>query len=194
MSATTTSRPAAAIRTVTCLTEFVPGFRRYAKSNRKTEEDRETLCSLWRAEKRSAAVEHAEKCDSAAVKKMLELLLSRAPAEGTAKAFLELRHGEIEHWQPAIHNWEMLSKIGPAFGMIGTITGMVTLFKNMSSEDLNIGASMSLALIATLYGVAFGSGVAGPVSHFLNELLDERLGLLERCEKSVNEIITLAER
>jgi chemotaxis protein MotA len=83
----------------------------------------------------------------------------------------------------------MLSKLGPAFGMVGTITGMVQMFRNMSADNLNIGASMSLALLATLYGVTFGAGIAGPVGHFLNGLLDDRLGALERCEKTVNELV-----
>jgi flagellar motor component MotA len=128
---------------------------------------------------------------------MLELVMSRSPEAGSAKTFLELRHQDIASWQPAVHNWEMLSKLGPSFGMVGTITGMVTLFKNMgASADgmAGIGAAMSLALLATLYGVAFGAGIAGPISHFLNGLLDDRLGCLERCEKSVNEIVALAER
>lgn len=190
MSSTTKT----ALRTLTCLGEFVPGLRSFAKGTKRMEADREQLTSLWREGKRNAAVEHAQKCDSLAIKKMLELIMSRAPEAGTAKTFLELRHAEIAHWQPAVHNWEMLSKLGPSFGMVGTITGMITLFKNMSAENLNIGAAMSLALLATLYGVAFGAGLAGPVSHFLNGLLDDRLGCLERCEKSVNEIVALAER
>ena len=125
---------------------------------------------------------------------MLELLLNRANEASSSKTFTELRHEEISRWQPAVHNWEMLAKLGPAFGMVGTITGMIQLFRNMSSENLNIGASMSLALLATLYGVAFGAGVAGPIGHYLNGLLDDRLGLLERCEKSVNEILSRGER
>src|SRR5205085_9727659 len=112
----------------------------------------------------------------------------------TSKAFFDMRAAEILRFQPAAQNWEMLSKLGPAFGMVGTITGMVSLFRNMSSENLNIGASMSLALLATLYGVAFGAGIAGPVAHFLNGLLDERLGLIERCEMSVNEIVARGDR
>ena len=120
---------------------------------------------------------------------MIDLLLDRAPEVAAAKAFLELRHEEVARWQPAISNWEMLSKLGPAFGMVGTITGMIQMFRNMTADNLNIGAAMSLALLATLYGVAFGAGVAGPIGHFLNGLLDERLGFLERCEKSVNELV-----
>lgn len=183
-----------ALRTITCLGEFVPGLRTFARGTKRMEDEREQVTTLWREGKRNAAVDLAEKSTSPAIKKMLELIMSRSPEAGSAKVFLELRHGEIGHWQPAVHNWEMLSKLGPSFGMVGTITGMITLFKNMSSDNLNIGAAMSLALLATLYGVAFGAGLAGPVSHFLNGLLDDRLGCLERCEKSVNEIVALAER
>lgn len=188
------STPLAALRTFLVLGELVPGVRRYARQTKRMEADREQLCALWQEGKRNAAVEHAEAAPSSAVKKTLELIMSRSPEAGSAKVFLELRHQEIAAWQPAVHNWEMLSKLGPSFGMVGTITGMVTLFKNMSAENMNIGAAMSLALLATLYGVAFGAGLAGPISHFLNGLLDDRLGCLERCEKSINEIVALAER
>ncbi|NBW82477.1 hypothetical protein EBR21_12050, partial [bacterium] len=69
------------------------------------------------------------------------------------------------------------------------ITGMIQLFKNMTSDSTNIGTAMSLAMTATLYGVAFGAGIAGPISHYLNTLLDERIGLVERCQKSVNDLL-----
>jgi chemotaxis protein MotA len=148
---------------------------------------------LWRDGKRSAASDVATASTSPAIAKMLELIMSRSRPAVTANTFLELRHAEVSYWQPIVHNWEMLSKLGPSFGMVGTITGMVQLFKNMSSSNLNIGAAMSLALLATLYGVAFGAGLAGPISHFLNGLLDDRLGCLERCEQSVNELVSRAE-
>lgn len=183
-----------ALRTVLCLRELLPGLRLFGRKTREMEADRDRLIALWQEGKRSQAVELGEKSQSPAVKQMVSLILERSPEASSAKTFLELRHDEISEWQPAIHNWEMLSKLGPAFGMVGTITGMIQLFRNMSAENLNIGAAMSLALLATLYGVAFGAGVAGPIGHYLNGLLDERLGFLERCEKSVNEIVARAER
>jgi flagellar motor component MotA len=181
-------------RTIVALRELLPGLAMFGRTTRKMEAERDQLSALWREGKRSQAVDLAEKSNAPAVKQMLELILNRANEAGSAKTFLELRHDEISRWQPAIHNWEMLSKLGPAFGMVGTITGMIQLFKNMSSENLNIGAAMSLALLATLYGVAFGAGVAGPIGHYLNGLLDDRLGFLERCEKSVNEIVSRGDR
>lgn len=183
------SSSSTALRTVLCLRELIPGMRTFHQTTASMEAERDQLYTLWREGKRSAALSLAEKSRFAAVKQMVDLILNRSPAVASTKVFLELRHEEISRWQPAINNWEMLSKLGPAFGMVGTITGMIQLFRNMNSDNLNIGAAMSLALLATLYGVAFGAGVAGPISHFLNGLLDERLGLLERCEKSVNELV-----
>jgi chemotaxis protein MotA len=186
------SSHATALRTVLCLREFIPGLRVFGRTTLQMEAERGELCDLWRDGKRGQALALAEKSRFAAIKQMMSLLVDRAPEVVAAKAFLELRHEEVSRWQPAISNWEMLSKLGPAFGMVGTITGMIQLFRNMSAENLNIGASMSLALLATLYGVAFGAGVAGPIGHFLNGLLDERLGFLERCEKSANELVARA--
>ncbi|WP_257450439.1 MotA/TolQ/ExbB proton channel family protein [Archangium lipolyticum] len=181
-------------RTILCLRELIPGLALFSRTTRAMEAERDQLSALWRDGKRSQAVDLAANSRFPAVKQMLELILNRATEASSNKTFTELRHEEISRWQPAIHNWEMLSKLGPAFGMVGTITGMIQLFRNMSSENLNIGAAMSLALLATLYGVAFGAGVAGPIGHYLNGLLDDRLGLIERCEKSVNEIVSRGER
>ena len=183
------SSSATALRTVSCLRELVPGLRFFSKATIAMESEREQLYQLWREGKRTAALAIAEQSQFASIKDMVELILNRSPEVSSAKVFLELRHEEISRWQPPINNWVMLSKLGPAFGMVGTITGMIQLFRNMSSDNLNIGAAMSLALLATLYGVAFGAGIAGPIGHFLNGQLDERLGFFERCEKSVNELV-----
>ncbi len=176
-------------RTILCLRELIPGLRVFRQATFTMDQERTQIESLWREGKRSQALALAESSRFDVSKKMVDLLLNRAPQVASAKSFLELRHEEISRWQPAISNWEMLAKLGPAFGMVGTITGMIRLFQNMSADNLNIGASMSLALLATLYGVAFGAGVAGPIGHFLNGQLDERLGLFERFEKSTNELV-----
>ncbi len=178
-----------ALRTLAFLRELVPGLRIFSGTTKEMEAEREQIYQLWREGKKSSALQVAEKSRFSAVKQMVDLVLNRAPEVSSAKVFLELRHEEIARMQPAVHNWEMLSKLGPAFGMVGTITGMIQLFRNMSADNLNIGAAMSLALLATLYGVAFGAGMCGPIGHFLNNLLDERLGFYERCEKSVNELV-----
>lgn len=182
------------LRTFQCLREIIPALRTLVPATTSLEEERVRLAELWRDGKRAQAVELAEKSSFPSITRMLELVLSRAPEEATATAFTELRHAELSRWQPAIANWELLARLAPSFGMVGTITGMIQLFRNMGEDNLNIGAAMSLALLATLYGVAFGAGVAGPVGHYLRGLLDERLGALERCEKSVGELVARSSR
>jgi chemotaxis protein MotA len=182
------------LRTFSCLGELVPGLGSLAKGTAALEAERAELVALWRDGKRAQAVELAERSRFPAVSRMLSLTLERAPAPATTAAFTELRHAELERWQPAVGNWEVLAKLAPSFGMVGTITGMIQLFQNMGEDTTNMGAAISLALVATLYGVAFGAGVAGPIGHFLRGLLDERLGALERCEQSVAELVARSGR
>ena len=182
------------LRTFLCVREVIPGLGTLAPSNQALETERATLTELWREGKRAQAVELAERSEFGAIGRMLKLVLARAPAEATRAAFTELRHQELARWQPAIGNWELLTRLAPSFGMVGTITGMIQLFRSMGEDDTNLGSALSLALLATLYGVAFGAGVAGPIGHFLRGLLDERLGALERCEQGVAELIAWSGR
>jgi chemotaxis protein MotA len=183
-----------AFRTFLCLREIVPGLGTLGRATDRLESERQQLTELWLDGKRAQAVELAEHSRFPSIGRMLKLVLDRAPEEATRAAFTELRHAELSYWQPAIGNWELLQKLAPSFGMVGTITGMIQLFKSMGDNQTNLGASISLALLATLYGVAFGAGVAGPIGHYLRGLLDERLGVLERCEHSVSELVARSGR
>lgn len=180
-------------RTFSCLREIVPGAGVLGRATNALEAERTSLAGLWLEGRRAQAVELAERSAFPSIARMLDLVLNRAPEEATRAAFTELRHAEMLRWQPAIANWELLAKLAPSFGMVGTITGMIQMFRTLG-EDTNMGAAISLALLATLYGVAFGAGVAGPIGHYLRGLLDERLGALERCEQSVGDLIARSAR
>jgi len=175
-------------RTLQCLREIIPAAGTLAPQTEDLEAERLKLVELWLDGKRSQAVELAERSKHPAINRMLKLVLDRAPQEATRAAFTELQHAELSRWQPAISNWELLAKLAPSFGMVGTITGMIQMFRTLG-EDTNMGSAISLALLATLYGVAFGAGVAGPIGHYLRGLLDGQLGALERCGLSVAELI-----
>ena len=55
-------------------------------------------------------------------------------------------------------NW---SKIAPAFGMIGTLAGLISMLANLEDQS-TIGPNMSLALITTMYGAIFANLVLLP--------------------------------
>jgi len=188
------SRAVDSLRTLACVRELLPGLGTLQKGTDALEAERAQIVTLWREGRRAAAVEVAERSAFPAVQRLLQLVLERAPEEATRAAYTELRHDALRRWQPAVGNWEVLAKLAPSFGMVGTITGMVALFRNMGGDTDALGAAISMALLATLYGVAFGAGVAGPVGHFLRGLLDERVGAIERCEQSVAELVSRSAR
>jgi len=70
-------------------------------------------------------------------------------------------------------------KFAPAFGMIGTLIGLIVLLGNMSDPSL-IGSGMAVALITTLYGAVLANASFIPLA--------EKLANLSRQELFVQEI------
>ncbi len=60
----------------------------------------------------------------------------------------------------------------PAWGMIGTILGMVTMFAHMSDPS-KLGPAMATALLATLYGALIANMITLPLADKLHLKLEE---------------------
>jgi len=58
---------------------------------------------------------------------------------------------------------DTIGKYAPAFGMIGTLLGLIFMLSNMDDPS-KIGPGMAVALITTLYGAMISNIVTGPVS------------------------------
>lgn len=59
-------------------------------------------------------------------------------------------------------------KIAPAFGMIGTLTGLIAMLANLEDQS-GIGQGMALALITTMYGALFANLVLIPIRSKLED-------------------------
>lgn len=70
---------------------------------------------------------------------------------------LEERHKKV------ISLWEKWAELGPAWGMIGTLIGLVNMLNNMEDAS-SIGPSMAVALITTLYGSIIANWLCNPVA------------------------------
>jgi chemotaxis protein MotA len=63
----------------------------------------------------------------------------------------------------------LLNRIFPAFGLIGTLIGMVLLLRNLYTHDVqSLPAALSLAVLTTLYGAVFANVFVAPVGARLN--------------------------
>jgi chemotaxis protein MotA len=70
--------------------------------------------------------------------------------------------------------FDTLGKYAPAFGMLGTIIGLVVMLKNMNDPTM-IGPGMALALITTFYGSCLSNMVFQPISDKLGVRSNEEL-------------------
>lgn len=76
----------------------------------------------------------------------------------------------------------------PAFGMIGTLVGLIIMLDNLGGDPSALGAGLAVALLTTLYGVMFARIVFIPAAtkiqqreeivRFRNYLIAEGLSLL----------------
>lgn len=74
----------------------------------------------------------------------------------------ELVNIEVRH-KKNIAFWDDVGAMGPAWGMIGTLVGLVNMLQNMSDPS-SIGPSMAVALITTLYGSMLANWICAPVA------------------------------
>ncbi len=110
--------------------------------------------------------EMANGMDDAFMKKGLLLIVDGTDPElvrsilETDLMCIEERHKEN------ISFWEALGAAGPAWGMIGTLIGLINMLGSL--EDVStVGPAMSVALVTTLYGSLLANWICTPVANKL---------------------------
>ena len=65
--------------------------------------------------------------------------------------------------------YDKASSVAPAFGMVGTLVGLINMLKSMDVEGGagDLGGAMGTALMTTLYGCIMAHMVFGPVAQLL---------------------------
>ena len=75
---------------------------------------------------------------------------------------------------------EFMGAAAPAFGMVGTLIGLIQMLRNLNSPD-QIGAGMAVALITTFYGALAANLIFIPLAG--------KLGIYSRAESTAMEMI-----
>lgn len=88
-------------------------------------------------------------------------------------AYLDARHLEV------VSIYEKGASFAPAFGMIGTLIGLINMLKSLNLSDSGgsdqLGIGMSLALITTFYGTMLANLFFIPIASKLNLRHDEEM-------------------
>ncbi len=99
-----------------------------------------------------------------------------------AEKVREVLEGEVdcmvERHDAEVGIYEKAASYGPAFGMIGTLVGLVNMLKSMDLSEgssSNLGVSMGTALITTFYGCILANLLFMPIAKKLRIRNDEEV-------------------
>jgi len=85
------------------------------------------------------------------------------------------RDNFLSHLDEGQKIYRAIGDCAPAFGMIGTLVGMVQMFANMTDPS-KLGPFMATALLATLYGAVLANILCLPLADKLHlKLVDEEI-------------------
>ncbi len=124
------------------------------------------LSNVARKEGLLSLEEAAADLDEPFLKKGILLIVDGTDPD-LVRAIMETELVSIEgRHKNLINFWDVMGAMGPAWGMIGTLVGLVNMLYNMSDPNA-IGPSMAVALITTLYGSLLVNWICTPVSNKL---------------------------
>ena len=78
----------------------------------------------------------------------------------------------LQHLDEGQKIYRSIGDAAPAWGMVGTLVGMVQMFSNMEDPS-KLGPFMAVALLATLYGALTGNLVCLPIADKLHVKVEE---------------------
>lgn len=121
------------------------------------------LSNVARKEGLLALEEAANSIDDEFLKKGVLLIVDGTDPE-LVRSILETELNCIEDRHSGITGfWDSLAAMGPAWGMIGTLIGLINMLKKL--DDVNsIGPNMAVALVTTFYGAILANWICIPVS------------------------------
>lgn len=121
------------------------------------------LSNVARKEGLLSLEEAASNLDDEFMKKGILLIVDGTDPE-LVRGIMETELVSIEERHKSkIAFWDDLGAMGPAWGMIGTLIGLVNMLYEMDDPS-SIGPSMAVALITTLYGSLLANWICAPVS------------------------------
>lgn len=118
----------------------------------------------------------------------INMVISNYPPEDVRKMMETAADAAYERSMIPSRILMAMASHAPAFGMVGTLVGMVIMLSNLQGDMSGIGEGLAIALLATLYGVVTARMVYMPASaklqqkqeaiRFRNQLITEGLVLL----------------
>jgi len=115
-----------------------------------------------------ALEEDANQLDDEFMRKSIQLVVDGTDPE-LVKSILDTEIGLLEERHSANKGYmDSISELGPAFGMLGTLIGLIQMLGNLSDPSA-LGPGMAVALVTTFYGSILANMIAIPMGKKLQQ-------------------------
>jgi chemotaxis protein MotA len=75
--------------------------------------------------------------------------------------------------------YRTMAKLAPAFGIIGTLIGLIGMLQSLQNNMASLGPSMAVALTTTLYGALLAYVLFLPIAIKVEKRIEERVVLMQ---------------
>lgn len=150
-------------------------------------EDLVDISRIWMQGNIRAVEEALERVSNPFLRNGVQLVIDNVPEED----ILDLLQWRIARMKAKEHAEAQLFRVmagfAPAFGMLGTLVGLVNLLFLLGDGDMTaIGRQMALALMTTFYGVLLANLLFKPVAVKLERRTEQRLVLLNTVLQGIS--------
>lgn len=117
----------------------------------------------------------------------VQLVIDRTPDE-YIQDLLHWRMLRLQEREAAeAQVFKVMATYAPAFGMLGTLLGLVNLMDLLGAGDIRgIGQQLGIALLTTLYGVILSNMVFKPLALRLERRTEQRLALMNMILEGIS--------
>lgn len=127
----------------------------------------------------------ANKCEDPFLKESLMLIVDANDLDKVKSMLDDATDFMCERHERGRLFFEKGMSVFPAFGMLGTLVGLVNMLKGMGADSSNLSSGMAVALITTFYGSLFSNVLFSPIASSLKNSHEQELLCMQIIEEGV---------
>ena len=162
-------------------------FRNESLDSQRDIEELAALAQLWMNDNVHKVEEALQKVSNPFLRTGVQLIIDHTPED----QIIELLQWRIARLRAREHAeaqmFRIMAGFAPAFGMLGTLVGLINLMSVLGSGDMVvIGQQLAVALMTTFYGLLLANLACKPIAVKLERRTEQRLMLMNMVLQGIS--------
>jgi chemotaxis protein MotA len=162
-------------------------FRNERVDTQKDIDELVSMAQLWLQEDVHNVEQALKKISNPFLRTGLQLVIDHTPEE----QIIELLQWRIARLRAREHAeaqmFRVMAGFAPAFGMLGTLVGLVNLMSALGTGDMDlIGRQLAIALMTTFYGILVANLICKPIAVKLERRTEQRLVVMNMVLQGIS--------